>query len=128
MAIEYLESAFSFEHDIPSPFESLSFSETLLWLLTFASTGYTQGFSPVSVIGKVLAMIIPILGIGTALSAIIAFAHSRIQIKDHEKRGLRIKTLKNHVILCGWNERAPGIIRGLTNPNSEYQFKVIVFA
>ena len=86
MAIEYLESAFSFEHDIPSPFESLSFSETLLWLLTFASTGYTQGFSPVSVIGKVLAMIMPILGIGTALSTIIAFAHSKFQIKDHKKR------------------------------------------
>ncbi|MEW6608124.1 MAG: TAXI family TRAP transporter solute-binding subunit [bacterium] len=62
LLIKQMEASYSFYHDIPTPFENLSFGDTLLWLLIYASTGYTQGIFPVSNLGKICSIIIPFFG------------------------------------------------------------------
>ncbi|MEW6608125.1 MAG: hypothetical protein AB1414_11885 [bacterium] len=45
-----------------------------------------------------------------------------------EKKGLRVRYLKNHIIICGWNTRVPGIIRDLTGPYVPERKRIIVIA
>jgi hypothetical protein len=128
LLIKQMEASYSFYNDIPSPFENLSFGDTLLWLMTYAVTGYTQGIFPISNLGKIVSIIIPFLGIGGIFVGIILFTNKQFQNRDLEKRGLRVRYLKNHIIICGWNTRVPDIIRSLTGPYVPVKKKIIVVA
>jgi len=128
LLIKKMEASYSFLHDVSSPFEDLSFGETLLWLIIYASTGYTQSIFPISNLGKIFSIVIPFMGIGGILFGIIMFANRQFQIRDLEKRGLRVRYLKNHIVICGWNTRVPGIIYALTSPHVPIKKKIVVVA
>jgi len=81
-------------------------------LITMTTTGYGDKV-PATVPGKVATGIFLLLGVITIslLTGTIASVLTERKIK--EGRGLEKVKEKKHIILCGWNHNAEGIIEGL---------------
>jgi len=105
--------------DIEDPFVGVSFWQAAFWMLTFATTGFNQDIYPNTQLAKMLAVVVPISGLGLTLFVLIK--HTFKNDRENEKRahGISIpKGLKNHVIVCGWNDRVPSLLRDLTSLSS----------
>ncbi len=124
------EDIYARSNDTPNYFAEQDLGGLLLWLLTFASTGYTHGLYPDSDWGKTLAVLIPLLGFGGIISGVI-WGTSLVRHREARlKRGELVPdAVSKHIIVCGWNDRAPAIIRELTSPKrNEPAFRVVVIA
>ncbi len=92
-----------------------------LWytLVTITTIGYGD-ITPVTVPGKLLAVILMISGIvafGAVSGQIASMLFNRQQKKD--KGLLKLKNKKDHFIICGWKSDLDDILRGIlaTNPD-----------
>lgn len=127
--IIYFERLYSIEFDILNPFAEKSYLDTFYWVMTFAFTGFPQGVFPNSYPGKIAAAIIPIIGVGSAVFLIVYGNIKRNNRVDKEARGMIVPKLKNHVVICGWNDRVPSLIWEITsNDLVNSNRKVIVIA
>ncbi len=127
--ISYFEKSYAHELDIQNPFSGKDNTDIVLWLLTFAVTGFNQDIFPNSVVAKISAVIIPVLAV---LGAFFLVIHQTIQRdRRHEKhaRGEVFPKLKDHIIICGWNNKVPDIINNLVSRLSKgYNHKILVLA
>ena len=117
IAILSWEDQYALTHNVHNRFADLHLGELLTWLITFAATGFSQDLFPHSLIGKIAATSIPIIGLGGLVSAFIYSNLKRNQRTDKEARGAHVPRLEDHVIICGWNDRVPALIREITTTN-----------
>ena len=94
-------------------------------IVTMATVGYGD-FSPISTGGRVLAIIIMFGGI--SLTALLTATISSIFVakKIREDKGLEKVTLKDHIILCGWNMTADRILESLQNIKGEGKLEIVL--
>jgi voltage-gated potassium channel len=94
-------------------FESNAFEDffdTLWWaVVTITSVGYGDKY-PYKPLGKILATILMFLGviITSLLSGTIASIF--VDKKIREGKGLEDVNVKNHIVICGWNQNTENII------------------
>lgn len=127
--ILYFERLYSIQYDSVNPFAEMGFWDTLYWFMTFAFTGFPQGAFPNSYPGKIAVAIIPIIGVGSAIFLIVYGSIKQNNRLDKEAKGLLVPKLKDHVVICGWNDRVPALIWEITS--SDYfssSKKVVVLA
>nr|VFK15431.1 MAG: TRAP transporter solute receptor, TAXI family [Candidatus Kentron sp. LPFa] len=117
IAILSWEDQYAFTHDVHNRFADLHLGELLTWLITFAATGFSQDLFPHSLFGKIAATVIPIIGLGGVIFVFIYSNLKRNERTDKEARGIHVPRLKDHVIICGWNDRVPALIREITTTN-----------
>ncbi|HID40231.1 MAG TPA: potassium channel protein, partial [Calditrichaeota bacterium] len=84
--------------------------DSVWWVLvTITTVGYGDKI-PVTPAGKVLGILVMMVGIA-ALSVVTATLSSvLVTRKIREGKGLQELKLKDHILLCGWNEQAQEIL------------------
>jgi voltage-gated potassium channel len=87
--------------------------DALYWaLISMTTTGYGD-ITPSTSGGRIVAVIVVLSGL-LLLSLITATVASVfVERKIREGKGLETITLKNHIVLCGWNTNAEEFIEGL---------------
>jgi voltage-gated potassium channel len=87
--------------------------DAIWWaVVTWATVGYGDKY-PVSPAGKVLAMVLVFASV--AFSSILSGTIASIFVdrKIREGKGLQVVTVKNHIVVCGWNPNTERLFAGL---------------
>ena len=127
-AIQYFETEYARRNNIRNQFADVGFWDALLWMFMFMGSGHTENMFPLSDPGKVLVTALPFVGIGGILgSCVLALDTSRAK-RAARKRGRLPTRARNHVLICGWNEKAKGIVYNLTNDDVPKRKHVVVVA
>ncbi|WP_133510403.1 TAXI family TRAP transporter solute-binding subunit [Candidatus Thiosymbion oneisti] len=116
--IRFLEKEHSIAKDVENPFSSIEFLDSAVWLLTFAITGFSQDIYPNTLSAKVLAVLIPILGILLTFFIVVNRTFSADREIERQAQGISIPRFKNHVVICGWNDRVPNLLKDLVSTAS----------
>jgi len=96
-----------------------SFGNALWWVVvTFTTVGYGD-LVPSSYQGRFVAVSVMMMGFifTSVVSGIVAslFVERRLR----EDRGFKEIKLKNHIVICGWNETAESVLHSLPNLASQ---------
>ena len=126
--IKYFEHIWAVEHNLSSVFDENPLIENSLWLFIFGATGYNGEFFPNSAEGKLLVSLIPMVGVG-GFFALIGFITSD-QIKKYilEAKGMAQVNFKEHILICGWNERTKLLVENLTHKNLAVKKYIVIIA
>ena len=89
-------------------------------IVTITTVGYGD-YSPQSIGGRILAIFIMFSGIG--LISVLTGSISSIFTtkKIMEGRGLENLTLKNHIVICGWNSNIEKVLSNIAKLSSEVE-------
>ncbi len=95
-------------------------------IVTITTVGYGD-ITPISLAGRIAAIILLLVGVaifGTFSGKIASFILDRQQKKD---RGLlKMKNMKNHLLICGWKPGFENILEGMLLANPEIPAENIV--
>jgi len=127
-AIRYAEMNYAREMNINNEFINVDFFDALLWMFMFMGAGEPGDMFPVSTTGKILATILPFLGITSVLGFFFMMMERQRRLAAERKRGTVTGNVQNHVLICGWNEKVPGLVWALTNKDAPERKKVVVVA
>ena len=127
-SVRYFETQYAINLNIDNEFANIGFKEALLWMFLFMGGGQTGDMFPLSTTGKILVTLIPVIGLGTLLGSFLLYFESKRKARAARQRGTVTKRLRNHVVICGWNEKVPGIIYALTSSDAPEKKHVVVVA
>ena len=129
MLLRFAESLFSRTTGQPSAFLDLDFGSSLMWLFSYISSGFTtDGVYPISMLGQLIAALLAVVGVLGPFTAIIFIVNAASRRAQRSLTGLGRSQQRRHVLLCGWNEKAPGIIYTLTGNDVDERKKVTIIA
>ena len=127
LTIQYYEGRYATEHNLYNQFATMGIPDLMLWLWGWIG-GYDSGVFPQSTIGKILVVFPPLVGLFSIAWLVFSVWRDVVGRKVAEQKGAFVSPLKNHVLICGWNEKARGIIFGLTTSYAPERKKVVVIA
>lgn len=125
MLVIMLIGTVCFYHTEQPNIEGLSFWDSLWWsFVTVTTVGYGDYF-PVSLVGRIVAVILMISGIGAFGFVTAAVASAFVEINVKRRMGLLKLDLNKHIIIVGWNKRCLNIIEELVREMPEKKIVVI---
>ncbi len=107
---------------------AISLRDWLWWsVVTVTTVGYGD-IAPVSAWGRLIGVVLMFFGIGvlSLLTATIAGYFVEVQIK--REHGMEALHLKDHIILCEWNQRADAIHDQLRSDARSAQAPIVLLA
>ncbi len=115
LLILHFENTHSLSRDIPNQFENIDVSDFSLWMLQILSLGESpKGLFPDSFAAQAVTIAVPLIGvIGTVLAILIATFHEAGR-RDRQAKGLEIPALRDHIVVCGWNEHGIRVVDEIT--------------
>lgn len=104
-----------------------TWASALWWsVVTMTTVGYGD-ISPVTLGGRVIGVVVMLLGIGILGTFTAAVASLFVQHRMREEKGMSSYDFEDHLILCGWNLRARDILQEWRwDPRSEAQAVVLI--
>jgi voltage-gated potassium channel len=98
-----------------------------LWysLVTIASVGYGD-YTPKTVWGRIYGAFLIVAGVALFSFMSATIASILVAQRIREGRGLEAIKFKNHILLCGWNNYAERIIRGITQAQVGERAQVVL--
>jgi TRAP transporter TAXI family solute receptor len=124
--IKYYEHKWAIGHSTYSIFDSYSLWDTITWLFIFANSGYNGDIFPISQEAKVMVSLIPFVSVGGIIVVISLYMFDKIKLYLDEINGMGGKKVKNHIIICGWNNTTKDIINSLTHENILKKNQIVV--
>ncbi|MBW2525875.1 MAG: ion transporter [Deltaproteobacteria bacterium] len=104
-----------------------TFTDALWWSMTTLSTVGYGDLYPSTDGGRVVAIFTMVLGIGLLGAVAATVAAALIEFRDRGKRGMRRYSVRDHLLVCGWNEKALTAIRNFRlDPRHEATDVVVV--
>ncbi len=82
-------------------------------VVTVATVGYGDRF-PVSVGGRIVGFVLMFFGVGMMSLLTATIASIFVEKKIMEDKGLETVKVKDHLIICGWNQHTEEMLAGLT--------------
>lgn len=126
--LSFVEDIYAQKNALISPFAAMDFVEMSIWLTAYVGSGFTSDIYPASIEGRgLLALMGIVMAIGP-FSLIISFIDNLKKERERERRGLGRIYSTGHILLCGWNEKAEGIIYGLTGTDIDERQHVTIVA
>jgi len=115
----------AFEKSRNPGFESLW--DTLWYsVVTITTVGYGDK-TPITIGGKLVGLLL--MGIGVIVMAAVTgrFASFLVDQEIRRREGmLKLKTLQNHFVICGWRKELDRVVEGILAVNPEYHVEDIV--
>lgn len=106
----------------------LSLLDSLWWsVVTLTTVGYGD-IAPSTLIGRVIAIINMVIGIGVLAIFSATLASILVDRKIKEELGMSNYHFEQHIILCEWNHRAASIIRELRLDPQSTQTPIVLVA
>lgn len=102
-----------------------SLEDSLWWgFVTSTTVGYGDIY-PITSIGRFIAMIVMLIGIG--IFGFITASVASILVEKNLKKGMGLLDVKfeNHIVIVGWNFRAKSIIEELINEDKDIKIALI---
>lgn len=107
---------------------NVSFLDSLWWsLVTLTTVGYGD-ITPVTLAGRLIAVVDMLVGIGVLAVLTAKIASSLVEQKNMESLGMKAHKHQNHFILCEWNYRAHNILKELREKPRTQQLPVVLIA
>ena len=129
LGLRYMEDYYALQHGAISPFAQMDLSDNFVWLFTYISSGFTAGdVYPASYLGKVIVAALAILGLIAPLTLGVHLVNTANRNAVKVLQGLGRVDLRGHVLLCGWNEKAAGIIYTLSGKSVAKPRHVVLVA
>jgi|GEM_PF-4108362 len=125
--IQNHEARYATDHNLYNPFATMTIPDLMLWLWGWIG-GYDSGMFPQSTVGKILVVFPPMIGLFSIGWLVFSLWRDIASRRVAEQMGSFVQPMDNHVLLCGWNEKARGIIFGLTSPYAPERKKIVVIA
>jgi hypothetical protein len=138
--IRFLEEYQASGRGTDNPIANKGFEEVLLWMFTFVSSGYENNVFPRSPWSIFVVALFATVGVALPIWLIVkVIDHMReaslSRARGYEYSGWWERTFgisgyrRNGVLLlCGWNNKSPGLVYTLTCPDSPYQGLVNIVA
>ncbi len=106
----------------------LSLADSIWWsIVTLTTVGYGD-FSPVTVGGRLVAVVIMFFGIGLLGMLSATLASILISKRLRENKGMSSYSFKGHIVICEWNHRARAIIKELRGDSQTKGTPVVLIA
>ncbi len=104
-----------------------SLKDALWWsVVTLTTVGYGDKY-PVTTLGRFFASVIMFMGVGIiALPAGIIGSALTEEFKNIKEGKVKLRKMKDHILILGWNSSAPRIIDELDKRGALYKRKVVV--
>lgn len=103
-----------------------SFFDAIWWtIVTITTVGYGD-FYPVTVIGRIIGIVVILLGFIIFSTFTAYIASNFIDKKIKERKGLSKIKMRNHIVICGWNNSARRILKFLVEHADEAQSTVVL--
>ena len=100
--------------------------DAIWWtIVTVTTVGYGD-YYPVTIAGKIIGIIIIISGFIIFSTFTAYIASNFIDKKIKERKGLNKIKLRNHIVICGWNNSAKRILKFLVEHTSEKLTTVVL--
>ncbi|MEL7446121.1 MAG: TAXI family TRAP transporter solute-binding subunit, partial [Pseudomonadota bacterium] len=129
LGLRWIEDRHAMIQGTVSPFAQLDLYDSFVWLFTYVGNGFTaDNIYPVSFAGKVVTGVLAVLGFATPIGALFYFINVSARKAERAQEGLGYPNFKDHVVICGWNEKARGIVTTLTGINVPTKKKVVLIA
>jgi hypothetical protein len=128
LIIQYFETQFMADEGGIAKFTDLSLSEGAVSLFLYTASGYTSETFPISDIGRVMAALLPLIGVTTIGAMFLIFIEKNRKMIAKREMGMARLRLENHVVICGWNETAPALIYNLTSSFAPTRMRIVVVA
>ena len=126
--IVWQEQMFASLRGIESPLEGFGIVDSTIWLIKTAFTTLPTEI-PLSLTSSVLIPATVLLGLGAFLHPVhVGFSAYERGKKKVLSGGGDYSDLEKHVVVCGWNERASGVIFSLISNYSPESKTVVVIA
>jgi voltage-gated potassium channel len=123
-----LEGEEAISRNVDNTLLEFDFLEAVAWMFTFIASGYENDVFPLSNVARVSVAFLAFVGLGLPLWFILnVVAEHAERVLDRDK-GLHDQRLSGHTLVCGWNEKAPGVIYTLTCFQSPHRRKVVIVA
>ena len=125
--IIYAESKLYQDIHVKSQLLNMSKLDVHFWLVITNLTGINNGVFPLSDMGQILLSVSSyVLWINALVITVLEFMFYRIS--KNRLMGLNKLTCKNHIVVAGWNNRTPELLKELANVqlNFENQSRQIV--
>jgi len=105
-----------------------SLLDAIWWsFVTVTTVGYGD-ISPITLGGRITAVIVMLLGIGFLGMFTATIASVFVEHKLKEERGLKKVNITNHTILCGWNHRAEAVFQEIRSDKVLQDTKIVLIA
>jgi voltage-gated potassium channel len=82
-------------------------------IVTIGTVGYGDKY-PVSVAGRIVGLLLIFSGVGLMSLLTATIASFFVERKIKEGKGLETIRVKDHIVICGWNQHTPVVLQGLT--------------
>jgi voltage-gated potassium channel len=93
-------------------------------VITTATVGYGDVY-PVTVKGRILGILLVLIGAGVVSAYFASIAASTIRLQNSSVKGIKMFTGKNHIIIIGWNNRSKNVIDQLLHLNKHQSIVLI---
>lgn len=122
------EERFSASRGFDSPLQGFGVIDGVLWLIKTSFTNLPSEV-PLSPISSILIPVTVILGLGAFLHPVKVGYSAAERRKSLKANGNgNFSGLRNHVLICGWNERTEGVIFSLISQYTPKIREVVVIA
>ena len=128
MLVQTIEHQWAIENNVVSNFDNRSFGSNLLWMFVFGGSGYIDNLFPNSPISKFLVALIRLIGIGGFLAIVGLFTSDQIRNRILKARGGKRAMIKDHIIVCGWNENIPYLVQNLLLKYNGNEKAIVILA
>ncbi|MDX8400557.1 MAG: TAXI family TRAP transporter solute-binding subunit [Gallionellaceae bacterium] len=126
--IQHYEAVYSQLNNKADEFAKRGFWGAMRWMFLFMGAGHEDKGFPQSSEGALLAGILPFIGLSTLFSLLWAGISKYERVSSAHKRGAVIRSVKDHILVCGWNEKVPGLVFALTSADAPSKRQVVIVA
>jgi len=104
-------SLYLLEHEVNQTVANLG--DAIYWaVISMTTTGYGD-ITPSTAGGRIVAAVVVVSGLFLLSIVTATVASVFVERKIREGKGLETVKLKDHIVLCGWNNNAEEIVEGL---------------
>jgi len=127
-AIHFIELNWAVNHNQTSRFGAKGIVEKMLWVLIYCGSGFHDNVYPKSELSRVLLTMIRLIGLGALFAFVGKLLYQEVLKKLQTEKGERVRKVKNHIVVCGYNQNVPNFLSYLADEHIANRRHIVLLA